>query len=528
MILNEDDLISTFADNRVFMVGNYLMGREYLKHLSYLASYVTKSNGFLDLVFEDGAVPLGVGKYGEKSKAHKFSQADLRILEELESRNSMKIHVQKIAEDKSCPVDGFPEGKVDLERATDLEAELYRSIRSVLLSSNYSTMNGIINARKEDWVRRESQVAYNRTRALVKGYLNKNQYDLIIVTNGRFPEQVAVKHEALSLGLPFLHFERGFYGKSRLFLQPFQTQDIEKMAEYFGLLVTGLNDSERIFALEWSAKWLDQNERSTETNPHVRSMRRHSSKTNLHVNKRTVPIFTSSIDERISNLPVDLNGWESQYQAIECVSNRLKELRYVPVIRIHPNAVHKSWAELLEIQKMIERTGVKAIMPWSTLSTYELLENARLVITWASTVSLESTARGIPTVNLGPTKVGDLMDVENLSPNLISNWEPDLDRKPSIKKSLLAIYVTRNYGLKNESEIWVDEFSLSKIHIGKRNNVTLYRLKSLNLFRSLIHPYSNTPSALYNPLRKLLGTSIASRIMNVYAHCLSKRQERIN
>lgn len=257
------------------------------------------------------------------------------------------------------------------------------------------------------------------------------------------------------------------------------------------------------------------------TNPHVRSMRRNSSKTNLYFNERTVPIFTSSIDERISNLPLDLNGWEGQYRAIESVSNRLRELRYDPVIRIHPNAVHKSWAELLELLKMIKRIGVKAIMPWSTVSTYEMLESAPLAVTWASTVSLESTARGIPTANLGPTKFGDLIDIEKLSPNLIPKWEPSLSRKPS-KKSLLAIYVTRHYGSKNESEFWIDTFSLSKIHIGKRNKTAVYWHQSLNLFRSLIQPYSNTPSALYNPLRKFLGPSIASRVMNIYAHFLAR------
>lgn len=522
MILNENNLVKALSNKRVFMLGNYLLGREYLRHLSYLASCVTKAKGFLDLVFEDGITPLGVGKYGEKSRAHKFNQGDLRVFEELEARNTIKIHVQKTVSDKSLLEYSFPGRKLDAEGATDLEAELNRSIRSALLSCNYVTLEKEINSNKAEWVRRESQISYNRTRALVKDYVDEHQYDLIIVTNGRFPEQVAVKHEAISAGLPFLHFERGVYGKNRLFIQPFQTQDIGKMSEYFRQLVIGLNDADKRLAVEFSTTWLAQNEQSTMTNPHVRSMRQHSSKTNLYFNERTVPIFTSSIDERVSNLPHDLNGWEGQYQAIESLSNRLRELRYDPLIRIHPNAIHKSWAELLELLKMIKRIGVKAIMPWSTVSTYEILESAPLVVTWASTVSLESTARGIPTANLGPTKFGDLIDIEKLSPNLIPKWEPNLSRKPSINKSLLAIYVTRNYGLKNESEFWIDTLSLSKIHTGKRKKVTVYWHQCLILFRSLIQPYSNTPSALYNPLRKFLGPSIASRIMNIYAHFLAK------
>lgn len=522
MILNENDLINELSNKRVFMLGNYLLGREYRRHLSYLASCVTKANGFLDLVFEDDITPLGVGKYGEKSRAHRFSQDDLRIFEELESRNTIKIHVQKTMNDKSLVEYRFPGRKLDLESATDLEGELNRSIRSVLLSSNYVTLIKEIDSSKAEWMRRESQISYNRTRALVKEYVDEHQYDLIIVTNGRFPEQVAVKHEAISAGLPFLHFERGIYGKNRLFIQPFQTQDIRKMSEYFRQLVIGLSDADKRLAVEFSTTWLDQNKQSTMVNPHVRSMRQHSSKTNLYFNERIVPIFTSSIDERMSNLPLDLNGWEGQYHAIESVSNRLRELRYEPLIRIHPNAIHKSWAELLELLKVIKRIGAKAIMPWSTVSSYEILESAPLVVTWASTVSLESTARGIPTVNLGPTKFGDLIDLEMLSPNLIRKWEPNLSRKPSISKSLLAIYVTRHYGLKNESESWIDALSASKIHTGKRRKMTVYWYKCLILFRSLIQPYSNTPSALYNPLRKFLGPSIASRVMNIYAHFLAK------
>jgi hypothetical protein len=120
------------------------------------------------------------------------------------------------------------------------------------------------------------------------------------------------------------------------------------------------------------------------------------------------------------------------------------------------------------------------------------------------------------------TKFGDLIDLEMLSPNLIRKWEPNLSRKPSINKSLLAIYVTRHYGLNNESESWIDALSASKIHTGKRRKMTVYWYKCLILFRSLIQPYSNTPSALYNPLRKFLGPSIASRVMNIYAHFLAK------
>jgi hypothetical protein len=286
------------------------------------------------------------------------------------------------------------------------------------------------------------------------------------------------------------------------------------MNSYFAAIKRKSTEDQLSFAITWAKQWLSEQTSFVKSNPFIIFASRGQFSIDRGSEGLIVPLFTSSLDERFSNLGINLNGWESQNQALVATAQRILALGFKPLIRIHPNAGWKSWRELVELVAVLKDSNLDFVLPWDSVSSYELIERAPFVVTWGSTLALESTARSSPTYNLGHSRFDSLIDLEIISGEKISEWIPNLDKKVSVEKSLVAIYISRNFGLDLEGEEWVYliDKEQSKRKVFGYISRTLLR-PFIDFCRALFLPLNNRPYDLYFVLTKTLGKRSTNVLM---------------
>ena len=434
-------------------------------------------------------------------------------------------------------VTDISEGEVFPEIPMDNVANLANSlsVSSILMTLGYDQSN--LDSKTER-LRAEMNRDFNKFYNLAAKYSSKS--DLTIFLNGRWPEQAAIRAYCQRLNKKFLSLEHGKPNGERFHLQSFQTQEYPRMRSYFESIIAQLNQAELDHALSWGKEWLEIQSTSLKANPFLMA----SSKKRIRDEQttRVASIFNSSFDERFSNLGIELNGWEDQEIALASVVEDLSELGFKPVVRIHPNTINKGWNELTSLFNFLRKNNVEIVLPWNSPSTYELLEISDVVITWGSTVSLESTARGIPTINLGRTSYDSIIDVALLSSSG-SFKEIDLTAmKPDPNKSLIAAYLTRNWGFKlinfsldekleslddamNKSDFWLSDKKTSRSKSEYLIKKLLEQLNILDFVQGLRmrnnSTYGLSPSDLYRLLKifreERIRNLLMTKIFNVYA-----------
>lgn len=118
--------------------------------------------------------------------------------------------------------------------------------------------------------------------------------------------------------------------------------------------------------------------------------------------KRNIAIFNSSQDEIAA-----LGGeWEigklfsTQYEAIEYVlKNADPKIHFY--LRIHPNLRGVKHKEHLDLYKLEKYNNISVISPESKVSTYALLDCCEKVVVFGSTMGIEATFWGKPSIMLG-------------------------------------------------------------------------------------------------------------------------------
>jgi len=513
MNITQKDLTAMVKNKRVFLPINKFLSGEYPYHIANLANVIHQSKGTLVLL-DYNSPEYEIGIFGRLRAVARNNEIDSTLFYGELVRNYPSTVVTRSM--------AFLEGEElnewsnisNFRDIKEINEELFHSIRSIWMSRNLITLKDRDLTGAEIGLLQSDVKIYFRTLRTIEGFLKENPVDLVAVPNGRNPDQVAIKHAAINFQTSYVHFERCFRGAGRLFFQSFQTQDTKKMNKYFAELLESYNAKELHKAKEWSKSWLLKQSGSISANPFITFISKGSERKYAIKSKGLVPIFTSSIDERFSNLGIDLNKWESQTQALVSVSKRITSLGYSTITRIHPNTGWKSWRELIELVSALRNANLRYILPWENVSSYDLLESAPLVVTWGSTLALESTARGIPTFNLGFSRFDELIDIELVSGGNISNWSPDLTIKPSQEKSLLAIYVSRNYGLKLEGQDWVD-LMIPKIKINQEKSL---RVKSVvmpyvNFWRALFFPLNRRPYDTYFIFKRVFGKRVSDCIL---------------
>jgi len=124
----------------------------------------------------------------------------------------------------------------------------------------------------------------------------------------------------------------------------------------------------------------------------------------VHKTKKIITFFNSSIDE-FASVP----GWErpffiyeDEYIAIRSICSHYKEDKTkLFVLRVHPNLKHLDNTQNRRIKQLSDLTNLIIIPAESKVDTYGIIDASDCVITFGSTIGVEATYWGKPSILLG-------------------------------------------------------------------------------------------------------------------------------
>lgn len=453
-LISRKDLENQFRNTKaIFFVGNW-NNPEYYRYLCEIAWIANSVSGEIHIV-----------RYNiqDSSKIERFQTTFFQKLSEIFPR----IHLTNLP--ASMQIEGTNNQHVEiatLEQAFLHNDSLGHSIVSILMSSLISVpglrskkLKKIISKYSSEFI--QSEIVCDHT-------ISKIMPDFVIIPNGRFPDQAGLRATAEKNKIPFLIFERGTKGNGRFHLQPHQTQDFDSMRRYY-LEYFNANRVVTSASPDKSTKFLDLQKNDSSFNPFAKRWTQNAKNIDSRQGNPFCVFFTSSTDERYSNLGIDMNGWGSQEQAIIQTYEALKRSGFDFLVRIHPNAAWKTWAELRRMTSALKRNGITFVLPWEIPGTYELLQKISLAATWGSTVCIEATALGIPTINLGRTPYDNVIDVLVVNPQNIDTINFRDIPKPIASKSIRFFNTRLQYGFQVEKIDSDDRFNEIKALCARDN-----------------------------------------------------------
>lgn len=272
----------------------------------------------------------------------------------------------------------------------------------------------------------------------------------ILILSGRFPEQASIRDASIERKTKILIADQGSPKNDRYHLQPFQTHEIEKCQDLLLHVVSNTSEKDLSLATQDAQSWVMKNS-SRDHNKFAVWDRTHEEKFDAHKKliplngKRVTSMFNSSLEERFSNLGMDMNGWDNQTEAFSSICDSLIDEQEIIFFRIHPNYINKNIGSLFKLVKFIEDKGLMFAWPWEGVSTPEIVARSSTVVTWASTVALEASVAGKPIINLGKARYDKLMGCNPLGPEMM-RYRKDLEKSVNKDKALVALYFTKNFG----------------------------------------------------------------------------------
>jgi len=332
--------------------------------------------------------------------------------------------------------------KLDATLFNTLSPETQRSLNSVAATQIFNCENFEIFANKFNKME-PYFYSYKATKQILIREIEIEKPTGVILLNGRWPDQVAILEAAKSYDLSINIVEAGEPTTNRWFYEEFQTTDYARFDQFLYQKYMMRVDADKWF--EYAKKWQTQHSTLKSVNKHLKIVPTLKENRNRE-RKKYASIFTSSIDEYFSNLEFDHRGWGSQERAINKVASRLNEEGYEVVVRLHPNLANKSWVDIVTTFERIRKIKAEIILPWDEFSSYNLIEESDLVITWGSTIGLEALYLGKRVIYLGPTIYESILSESNLNDIDLDRF--DFNSVPIISDERIsaAIYLSRNWG----------------------------------------------------------------------------------
>ena len=116
-----------------------------------------------------------------------------------------------------------------------------------------------------------------------------------------------------------------------------------------------------------------------------------------------VGIFISTEAEMLGIKESDLILYKNQNHAIETIARDLQDTNIKLIVRAHPHLQHVQSNQYRELQKMSKLyKNLILISPKSKVDSHELIKHVDAVLTFYSSIGIESIYEGKPTIVLGP------------------------------------------------------------------------------------------------------------------------------
>lgn len=314
---------------------------------------------------------------------------------------NLELHDQVVLDLKSSPALERPFGELSFEDESELYGFAYEDapLGAFALSQIYDERVGAnIDIPQE---RRRISLLINQGARLYrrsKEVMQQLKIDEVFVWNGRRPSDGPIGSAAKSLGLKVHYFISGFSPEKFLLLdgpvnqlwswQNDMSKDVdvslqERTSTVFEELRAG---GGRAIDFVWFAS-------------------RFSSELESVGEKPRLTIFTSTPSEYLTSkerqaLPLEFKDMELFLSKVitETSLSKLFEI----VVRWHPNLVNSHPMEMAKVREVINRfKELTHVSPESTHDSYRLMESSQVVLTFGSTLGVESNWYGIPSVLVG-------------------------------------------------------------------------------------------------------------------------------
>lgn len=336
----------------------------------------------------------------------------------------------------------------------------------------------------------------------------------VILFNGRFPDQAPIIEVSELKKVRWWALEHGSNPGKKFFLENFRTQDRRVFQDKVENLFTASSRNSKMNFEDIGLRWLKNQDSDPKQNEFLRLNQSNALRA---PQKNLVGIYTSSLDEGIS-----LPGWN--HDDIEILADKsfkiflkLRDSGLNPLLVVHPNTMNKKWHDLRILLRAFKDYEDCVIYPWDAMSSYELLNQSKFVVTWRSTIGLEAVARGKNLILLSQSHYDTFLDIpiwENEdSIDLPENVDPD-----KLSKALFMLGYLSTRGIKlrefNKAETKISLEIHKQLPLGSR-------LKSVkNKLRLFIIPipFKNyTPNQVSRFLRYFLPAKKVNLILKVIA-----------
>lgn len=211
--------------------------------------------------------------------------------------------------------------------------------------------------------------------------------------------------------------------------------------------------------------------------------------------------------------------WKDQGDAFARAAHLAKESGLQVIVRLHPNQFNYSLRDLHALITKVKDIADKIYMPWSNISTYDLMLNSKGVLVWESTTGLEAVVLGVPSASLIDTHFSKRSGVPVLRNDLdILEWI-ELPILPLQKDVARAVHFLQFFG---EPIQELSALNLSGL-TNQLRNLNQYRPKSqgrikqikyiLQKSRFLTELHNLTPSEVHWMVSKIGGQAIAEKVL---------------
>ena len=288
-----------------------------------------------------------------------------------------------------------------------------------------------------------SAIVYERT----KKYLKRNKFDRIFTFNNRFATCYPIICAANNLNIKIIRHERGSK-KNRYELYDKDVHNLEVTKANFNYYwkknknKNKLSNSNKFFYDK--LKGINLNNKLTKS---YISNQTKGYLPKLPKNKRIVTFFTSRDYEKASIVDMEFDQFKIFKKFKKIVSN-FNDIHLV--IRVHPSlSKHKSYDD--EEWMSFSKKNITVIQSYEKYDTYSLLFRSDIVVTYTSSIIVESAFFGLPSISLGEFWWTGLKITEE--PNNLHSLSKMLSNKYKFRKSnklncmKIANYFL-NYGIK--------------------------------------------------------------------------------
>jgi len=345
-----------------------------------------------------------------------------------------------------------------------------------------------------------------------------NEIDIMVVLNGRMPDQSALRKIANTHSKEIYFFEHGGILRESFHFEKFMPQNVIQMQKTF----LKRNSGRYEHVLEQFKPAIDD---------WIEERQNLSNKANLqevtdlleifqNPNNQIALICTSSLNEHELYSGSSTNS--SQAEMVESLILKLVSEGFQVILRIHPNEKYNHWINLITLVKKINHLNLKIIYPWDSISTYGLVKISDVVIVWDSTVGIESYLLGKPVFILNDSFYSEILGLSRITlQELRSSNRVFVFPKVDLDKGRLAIILR----LFNGTSIFDLNFNQKLLPLFKNKllshevNINNINSDDRDLFcHSLTYRYQEFvnfrfPIRLERKFQKFFGNSVSNLVL---------------